>query len=84
MINKRALNVFSYSTLESLHYLRIWSVITLVCCTGDFETEQVLLEYRGSLVSFRVVGILECTVRHFPERPFWWNLSVYERDWRCV
>ena len=48
MINQRALNVFSYSTtLESLHYLCIWSVITLVCCIGDFETEQVLLEYRG-------------------------------------
>ena len=48
MINKRALNVFSYSaTMEGLHYLCIWSVITVVCCTGDFETEQVLLEYRG-------------------------------------
>ena len=48
VINKRALNVFSYSaTMEGLHYLCIWSVITVVCCTGDFETEQVLLEYRG-------------------------------------
>ena len=47
-INKRALNVFSNTeTMESLRYLYIWSVITLVCCTGDFETEQVILEYRG-------------------------------------
>ena len=37
VINKRALNVFSYTaTMESLHYLCMWSVITLVCCTGDF------------------------------------------------
>ena len=42
MTNKRALNVFSYTaTMESLHYLCI--------CSGDFETEQVLLEYRGEL-----------------------------------
>ena len=48
VINKCALNVCSYSsTLESSHYLRVWRVFTLVCCTGDFENEQVLLEYRG-------------------------------------
>ena len=47
-INKRALNVLSYTaTMESLHYLCFWSVITLVCCTRDFETEQVLLECGG-------------------------------------
>ena len=49
-INKRAVNVFffpSTSTTESLHYLCIWNVITLVWRTGYFETEQVLLQYRG-------------------------------------
>ena len=67
----------STATTERLHYLCIWNVITLVWCTGDFETEQVLLQYRGEfLVSARVVDILQCTVYHFLERPFWWNLSL--------
>ena len=49
-INKRAVNDFSSTaTTESLHYLCIWNVITLVWCTGDFETEQVLLQYRGEV-----------------------------------
>ena len=46
----------SASTLESLHYLCIWSVISLVCCTGDFETEQVLLEYRGEFFFCSYLG----------------------------
>ena len=46
VINKRALNVFSYSsTVESLHYLRVWIYFGLL--HRCFENEQVLLEYRG-------------------------------------
>ena len=46
-INKRAVNVFLHRNGRELHYLCIWNVITLVWCTGDFETKQVLLQYRG-------------------------------------
>ena len=46
VINKRALNVFSYaSTVESLHYLRVWIYLGLL--HWCFENEQVLLEYRA-------------------------------------
>ena len=63
-INKRAVNVFVFSstaTTESLHYLCIWNVSTLVWCTGDFETEQVLLQYRGE-VWFLLVLWTSCNV----------------------
>ena len=44
-----------------LRYLCIWNVITLVWCTGDFETEQVLLLYRGE-VWFLLVLWTSCNV----------------------
>ena len=60
VINKRALNVFSNpATLESLHYLCVWRVFTLVCSTGDVETEQVLLEYRDEF-GFLLVSWISC------------------------
>ena len=63
VINKRALNVFSCSsTLESLHYLRVWRVCTLECCADDFENEQVLLEYRGEFW-FLLVSWISCNVQ---------------------
>ena len=44
------MNVFSSTaTTQSLQYMFIWNVITLVWCTGDFKTEQVLLQYRGEV-----------------------------------
>ena len=51
----------STATTESLHYLCIWNVITLVWCTGDFETEQVPLQYRGE-VWFLLVLCTSCNV----------------------
>ena len=56
VINKRALNVFSNpTTLEC-----VWRAPTLVCCTGDFVNEQVLLEYRDEFGFFaRVLDILQ-------------------------
>ena len=51
----------STATTDSLHYLCIWNVITLAWCTGDFETEQVLLESRGE-VWFLLVLWTSCNV----------------------
>ena len=85
VINKRALNVFSYTaTMESWHYLCVWSVITLVCCTGDFETEHVLLEYRGE---FRFLLVLWTSCNVLFNTSLWdysGGIYVHERVWRCV
>ena len=77
VINKPALTVFSFTaTMES--------VITSICCTGEFETEHVLLEHRREF-GFLLVLWTSCNALcNTSEGPSWWNLSVYERVWRCV
>ena len=84
VINKRALNVFACSpTLESLHYLRIWRVITLVCCTGDFETDEFLWNI---VVSFGFCSCCGHPAMYCSTLPGETILveSLYERVWRCV